>query len=100
MIEEGEGAPGSAERRKGFTITTNVAATALLAFVVQFSYVVYSMGRQSEKLDTVVQDVRDIKATQYTTRDAARDIDSLHRVDENHEVRIRGLEIRVSSQGK
>lgn len=93
--EPGLGPAKKEERSAGVTVTTNIAVAALFALVFQCGYVVYTIGRQSEKLDTVVTDVGEIKRAQYTQRDAERDLSTLRRADDQIHGRVRDLELRV-----
>lgn len=96
-LNEARGANGK-NRRSGVTISPRIAVGVSLALVLQYSYGVYVVGRQSEKLDTVAVDVAEIKRAQYTQRDAERDLTPLRRADDQLHGRVRDLELRVFNQ--
>ena len=87
------------ERRSGLTLTRNTTIAISVTLLAQFIYVAFTMGRQSEKLDNVVTSVNEIKAAQYTQRDAERDIGPLRRDQDRLEGRIRALE-QASDHGR
>lgn len=86
------------ERR--ITLKASTTVSISLLFLAQCGYVIFMLGRQAERLETVALTVSKIEANQYTAKEAAHDLGELRREDEKINFRVRDLEVRVVTDGR
>jgi len=74
-VDVGEGGPGTHQERPGRSITAmvvpiGVVVAVIAAAVANSAWVSFSAGRRDEKLDNVVEAVKEIKTEMYRRSDA------------------------------
>lgn len=75
------------ETRPAMATRLVIPVTVVAVVLAQTVFVSVWFGRRDDKLDTVIETVREIKASQYTQGDAAKDLALMH--SEISEVRRR-----------